>query len=344
MQLDERKIKILSAIVDDYIATAEPIGSRTIARKYRIGISPATIRNEMADLEELGYLSQPHTSAGRVPSNKGYRFYVDFLMPDAKLKDAEQRLLRNLFKMRIKQIEDLVEEAALIISMLTSYTAITLGPQPEFSRLKHVQLSRIEEGKALILVMTNYGTIHHHILKVPKHLTDGDLIRITKALNQKLGGKTAIEITDDTIAAIKAEMIEYDRVLSVLADILRDNLDDSKEDAKVVSTGSSKMLEHPEFKDLEKAKNFLSLLEQHDLIVRALNNAAKPNAVTITIGNENPWVELQDFSIVTASFFLEGKNLGTCGILGPTRMDYPKVVSILERVIDYLDKTILNLI
>ena len=344
MFLDERKIKILSAIIDDYIATAEPIGSRTIARKYRIGISPATIRNEMADLEELGYLSQPHTSAGRVPSDKGYRFYVDFLMPTIRLKAPEQELLRKLFRKRIKEIGDLVEEAALIISMLTSYTAITLGPQLESSQLKHVQLSRIEEGIALILVVTNYGTIHHHILKIPNHLTDGDLIRITNALNQYLIGKTVSEITGDTIDAIKAEMIEYDEILNVLADILRDNLNDAKEDAKVISTGSSKMLEHPEFKDLEKARNFLGLLEQHELIVRALNNAAKPNTVTVTIGNENPCVELQDFSIVTASFAVEGKNLGTFGILGPTRMEYSKVVSILEKVTDYLDKTILNLI
>lgn len=343
MFLDERKIKILAAIVDDYIATAEPIGSRTVARKYRIGISPATIRNEMADLEELGYLSQPHTSAGRVPSDKGYRFYVDFLMPQAKLKAAEYEFLDNLLKMRVKQMEDLVDEAALIISMLTSYTAVTLGPQPESSKLKYIQLSRIEEGKALVLVVTNYGAIRHHVLQIPKRLSDGDLIRISNAFNQYLVGKTVMDITDEIIEIIKKELIDYDKVISLMAKILKDHLDDNNE-AKLVATGSSKMLDHPEFKDVEKAKSFLCLLEQHDLMTKALNDASKPNTVTITIGNENTLTQLQDLSIVTASLSVEGKNLGTFGILGPTRMEYPKVVSILERVTEYLDKIIIHLL
>lgn len=344
MLLDERKTKILSAIVQDYIATAEPIGSRTIARKYRIGISPATIRNEMADLEDMGYLSQPHTSAGRVPSDKGYRFYVDFLMPTVELTPEVNKILDDLLKARIKQIEDLVDEVASIISMLTSYTAITLGPQPESSKLKHVQLSRIEEGKGLILVVTNYGSIHHHILNIPKRLTDGDLIRISNVFNHFLVGKTAQEITDETVEDLKLELIDYEQVIHLMARILREHLDDRRDEAKMVSIGSSRMLDHPEFKDLEKAKNFLSLLEQNDLIIKALNNAAKPNAVTITIGNENPWAELQDFSIVTASLSIEGKNLATFGILGPTRMEYPKVVTILERITEYLDKAIFPLI
>jgi heat-inducible transcriptional repressor len=342
--LDERKVKILSAVIDDYIATAEPIGSRTIARKYHIGISPATIRNEMADLEELGYLSQPHTSAGRVPSNKGYRFYVDFLMPAKKLTQNEQFVIKKLFKGRIKELEDLVEEAAKVISKLTSYTAIILGPQIETSRLKHIQITRIEQGKGLILIVTNYGTISHHIIEIPFNLTESDLTRLSNALNDNLAGKTFSEITSELMDSIKNEMIEYDEVLNILLDILLESLDDNSDSAKVITAGSSKMLEFPEFRDMDKAINFLALLEQSNLINKVLRDAHKQDAMTITIGTENPCSEFQELSIITTSFNIEEKNLGVCGIMGPTRMEYSKVVTVIEKVTDYLNKTISNLL
>jgi heat-inducible transcriptional repressor len=342
--LDERKMKILSAIIDDYIATAEPIGSRTIARKYHIGISPATIRNEMADLEELGYLSQPHTSAGRIPSNKGYRFYVDFLMPSRKLDEYEQSFIKRLLKKRVKELEDLIEEAGKVISKLTSYTAIILGPQLECSRLKHVQIIRLEEKKGLMIIVTNYGTVSHHIIEIPQNLTDSDLQRISNALNSNLGGKALEEITPEVMNSIKDDMIEYDSVLNILLDLLMENLDDTKENSKVYALGSSRMLEFPEFRDVERARNFLSFLEQHDLITRALKTACKPNTITVTIGSENPWSEFQELSIVTTGFFVEDKNLGICGIIGPTRMEYSKVFSILEKVTDYLNKAVISLL
>ncbi|MCR4429836.1 MAG: heat-inducible transcriptional repressor HrcA [Tepidanaerobacteraceae bacterium] len=342
--LDERKMKILSAIIDDYIATAEPIGSRTIARKYHIGISPATIRNEMADLEELGYLSQPHTSAGRIPSNKGYRFYVDFLMPSRKLDDYEQSIIKRLLKKRAKELEELIEEAGKVISKLTSYTAIILGPQLESSRLKHVQIIRLEEKKGLMIIVTNYSTVSHHIIEIPQNLTDSDLQRISNALNSSLAGKALEDITQDVMNSIKDDMIEYDNVLNFLLDLLMENLDDTKENNRVYASGSSKMLEFPEFRDVERARNFLSLMEKHDLIIRALKTSCKPNNITVTIGSENPWSEFQELSIVTTGFFVEDKNLGICGIIGPTRMEYSRVFSILEKVTDYLNKAISSLL
>jgi heat-inducible transcriptional repressor len=309
-----------------------------------MGISPATIRNEMADLEELGYLSQPHTSAGRIPSNKGYRFYVDFLMPAKKLNEHEQAVIRQVFKRRIKELEDLIEETGQVISRLTSYTAIILGPQLETSRIKHIQVIRLEEGKGLIIIVTNYGTISHHIIEIPQNLTDSDITRISNLLNAYLADKTFSEITPALLASIKEEMLEYEGVLSILLEILLENLDEAKESTKVYSTGSSKMLEFPEFRNVERAKKFLSLLEKHDLITRAIKFSARPNAITVTIGNENPWSEFQEFSIITASFSIEDKNLGICGVMGPTRMEYSKVISILEKVSDYLTKTISNLL
>ena len=340
MMLDDRKIKILAAVVHDYIATAEPIGSRTIARKYRIGISPATIRNEMADLEELGYLSQPHTSAGRVPSHKGYRCYVDFLMPVKKLSAAEHGLIRQIFDKRVNELEQLVREAARVISNLTSYTTLTMGPQLKSSRLKHINVNRIDETKGLLLMVTNYGTVSHNIIEMPQNLNDSDLVRISNILNDNLVGKTLLEITSDIMDNIKNEMIEYDEILNMLLEILIENLDEEDERSKVVSTGSSKMLDYPEFQDVEKAKNFFSLLEKSDLMTKALKTSTKPAAINITIGSENPFTELQDFSIVTSNIMVDGKDLGVFGILGPTRMEYSRVVSILEHVTNYLIKAL----
>jgi len=340
--LDERKQKILSAIVEDYIATAEPIGSRTIARKYNIGISSATIRNEMADLEEMGYLSQPHTSAGRIPSNKGYRFYVDYLLPEQKLNHYEQILIQQAFKKRVLELEDLIQEAGKVISELTSYTSIILGPQLETSRLKHVQIIKLEEGKALIVIVTNLGTISHNIVEIPRTFTNSDLTRISNLLNAKVKNMALSDITPEVIESVKEELIEYDGVLNVLINILLDNLDEAKDNVKVTSAGSSKMLGFPEFKDVDRVKNFLSLIEEQDLIYNAFKKICKPNTITVTIGTENPCTELQDYSIVTTSISYRDKNLGIWGILGPTRMEYSKVIATLRKVTDYLNNILFS--
>lgn len=340
MTLDERKIKILSAIINDYIATAEPIGSRTIARRYRIGISPATIRNEMADLEELGYVYQPHTSAGRVPSHKGYRFYVDFLMPNRKLNKKEQTAIKKLFKKRTREFEDLIEETARVISNLTSYTAIFLGPKLDTSRLKFIQINKIDEEKGLILIVTNYGTVTHHILRLPKELTESDLKIMSNILNDRLTDKTLSEITSEEIAAIKNEMIRYNEIFNILLEILQESLEDTQESSKIISMGSSKMLEFPEFQDVKKAKNFLDLLEHQKLMTKILRSKAKPSSITVSIGDENSLDKLHDLSIITADFFLEGKSLGICGIVGPTRMEYSRVIAILNTVMENLTKAI----
>ncbi|TYP54987.1 heat-inducible transcriptional repressor HrcA [Thermosediminibacter litoriperuensis] len=342
--LDDRKIKILRAIVVDYIATAEPVGSRTIARKYHMGISPATIRNEMADLEELGYIAQPYTSAGRIPSDKGYRFYVDFLMPVVNLNENELNIIHQIFKKRIKELEDLIEEASRVISNLTNYTTVILGPQLHASRLKHVEILKLEKGKGLLIMVTNFGAIVHQIIELPKNLRDSDLTRISNLFNKYLVEKTVEEITPDYMERIKNEMREYEETLNTFIHVLIERLQEVKENGKVFSSGSSRMLDFPEFKDVEKARNFLSLIEEEDFIIRVLKSTSKPDQITISIGNENPWKELQEFSIITTNFNVGGKNLGIFGVIGPTRMDYSKVVSILNKVAVYLNETLSTMI
>ncbi|SHM05439.1 heat-inducible transcription repressor HrcA [Caldanaerovirga acetigignens] len=342
--LDDRKIKILRAIVVDYIATAEPVGSRTIARKYRMGISPATIRNEMADLEELGYLAQPYTSAGRIPSDKGYRFYVDFLMPVVELAEKELQVIRQLFKKRVKELEDLIEEASRVISNLTNYTSIIVGPQLHESRLKHVEILRLSKEKGLLIIVTNYSAVVHQIVELPENLADSDLIRISNLFNDYLVEKTVDEITPDYMERIKREMREHEMALDAFVRALIERLEEAKKNGKVFASGSSRMLDFPEFKDVEKARNFLSLIEEEDFMIRVLKYTSKPNQITISIGNENPWKELQEFSIITTHLTAGGKNLGIFGVIGPTRMDYSKVISILNKVTDYLNETLSTLI
>ncbi|MGB9813248.1 MAG: heat-inducible transcriptional repressor HrcA [Thermovenabulum sp.] len=341
--LDERKIKILRAIVDDYIATAEPVGSRTIARKYRMGISPATIRNEMADLEELGYISQPYTSAGRIPSDKGYRFYVDFLMNCKKLNESDIFMINQLLKKKIREVEDFIEETSKTISNLTNYTALILGPELTSSYLKHIEIIKIEDKKGLVVIITNLGNVVHQIIEIPEGIKDSDLIRITNLLNTFLKYKTIEEITPELMENIKHEMIEHEEVISILINILIETLNQFKDGGKVYYFGSSKMLDFPEFRDLEKARNFLSLLEEEDFISNILKSITKPNKITISIGNENPWKELQEYSIITTNFAIDNNNLCILGVLGPTRMDYSRVVTILKEIVESLRERLINI-
>ncbi|MGB9839243.1 heat-inducible transcriptional repressor HrcA [Thermovenabulum sp.] len=344
MMLDERKIKILRAIIDDYIATAEPVGSRTIARKYRMGISPATIRNEMADLEELGYISQPYTSAGRIPSDKGYRFYVDFLMNCKKLDEKDIFIINQLLKKRIRELEDFIEDTSKTISNLTNYTALILGPELNNSFLKHIEIIKIENKKGLVVIITNLGNVVHQIIDIPDGFKDNELTRISNLLNTFLKYKTIDEITPELMENVKHEIIEHEEVICILMNILIETLNQFREGGKVYYFGSSKMLDFPEFRDLDKARSFLSLLEEEDLISNILKSITKPNKISISIGNENPWKELQDYSIITTNFSIDNNNLYILGVLGPTRMDYSRVVTILKELVESLKERVNNIL
>jgi len=337
MKLDERKRFILKAIIDDYIFSAEPIGSRTIARKYNMSISPATIRNEMADLEEMGYLEQPYTSSGRVPSDKGYRFYVDFLMKNEKLTEKEISEISGVFKKKITEIEDVIEQATKVLSDMTNYTSLVLGPQLNKSSLKHLQILPIDEGKALVIVVTNTGLVEHCFIKVPIEFTGSDLTRISNLINSKVQGLSINKITPSLLSKLKKEIINMDDVIDLVMNITIQSLN-KLDGNKIYLGGATNLLSHPEFKDIDKAKKFLLFLEEKQILYNILTEASFSNEdLVVTIGSENKYELVQDCSLITTTYKVAGKTIGIIGVLGPTRMDYSKVIS----VVDYI-KLIMN--
>lgn len=327
--LTERQKRILRAIVDNYIRSGEPVGSRTISKREDIGFSPATVRNEMADLEEMGYLEQPHTSAGRIPSEKGYRFYVDHLMEPVRLKPEEIRRIRQLFAQRLHEFEEVIRQTATILASLTNYTAVVLGPEIYETRLKQLAIVPLSTERAVAVIVTNTGRVEHHVVDVPPDLPLSDVERMVNWINHRLVGLPLYMLKQRIDAELAEELRrESDRCALVLQ-LLDRALTVADEDAeRVFVGGTTNILAQPEFRDVEKVRALLGVLERSDLVVELF--ATREDGVRVRIGRENANEAVQGCSIITASYSVDGKLVGTVGILGPTRMEYGRVVGILE--------------
>jgi len=337
IELDERKQRVLRAIVDDYIQSAEPIGSRTLARKYDLGVSPATIRNEMADLEMLGYLQQLHTSSGRIPSSKGYRFYVNGLIPPKPVSDAEKALIDNWYRARVRRIDEVFQETARIISKVTKNVSLVLAPQMTQARFRVLQFLPLDSRRVITVLMTDVGFVENKILEMPAGATFEDFQRMAQVINGKLMGKTLAAIEQKSLATIREEIADeslYESALEVINRAL-----DSGRRERLYLGGTRQMLEQPEFHDVEKVKHTLMLLEEEELIKDILH-AHMGDGLEVTIGQENEDSEMQDSSIITATYRLNGELLGTIAVLGPTRMEYAKAMSLLEYMNDNLTEVI----
>ena len=342
--LDDRKLKILQAIIDDYINTAEPVGSRTIAKKHELGLSSATIRNEMADLEEMGFLEQPHTSAGRVPSDKGYRLYVDQLMKINDLSDSEIEKIKNAMDIRINELSQIIRNASVVMSQFTKYTSMAVTPQIKRSVLKAVQVVPIETGKALVIVVTDSNIVRNNLIRIPDKVTPDFIIQVSNMLNDKLKGYT--------LEMLKRNFLngEAEQLTSLPYDLMRPILDGIEELIKLIDQpevyleGTTNILNFPEFKEVQKAKEFLSLLDEKKLMSEILNTNSNKNDIVIQIGNENLIHGIKDCSLVTASYSLDDYVIGAIGIIGPTRMEYSKVVSSLNYIRNKINQEILKLL
>ncbi len=329
--LSDRQRMILTAIVDDYIRSAEPVGSRSISKRSGVAYSPATIRNEMADLEELGLLEQPHTSAGRIPSNKGYRYYVDHLISPGGVREEEVQKIRHFFAEKMVHWEDVIEQAATILSQLTNYTSIVLGPEMFNTTLKHFQIVPINDNTAVAIIVTSTGHVEHRTMEVPDGIDIGDLGKVVNLLNDKLGGVPFYRIKSVLHSEIAKELGRYvDRCEEVLQ-MLEQSLVDQK-DPRIFLTGAANMLTQPEFKDVDKARHILDTLEETNKLSQLLH--AGTGGIQVRIGTENDLDAISQCSLITATYSIDGQSLGTIGILGPTRMEYGKVMSLL----DYLAK------
>ncbi len=324
--MDDRKFMILRTIIDDYITTAVPVGSRTISRKHGVGFSPATIRNEMSDLEELGYLAQPHTSAGRVPSAKAYRLYVDQLMRIHKLSEDDMRQINDHMKIRVGEVEEVIRRAAQALSDVTNYTALVVAPHMDSLRIKRVQLIPVTEGNALMIIVTSAGLVKDAVVRVSEGITSDLLYSISEMLTEQLSGLTLGEMRG-RFANMFRDLKEHRRLLASVLDVMENRLREEPEEIMV--GGSSNLLAYPEYADIEKARLFLSMLESREKLYPLLRQSGGLE-FSIRIGPENALPELSDCSLVTAVYRIGNNSNGTLGILGPTRMNYGRVISVLE--------------
>lgn len=339
--LSDRKQRILQAVVHNYTTTAEPVGSRTVARTYRIGLSSATIRNEMADLEEMGYLEQPHTSAGRIPSDKGYRYYVDHLMEEASLSSDEAKIVFELMGgEKMLEIEKIILNACRALSSITNHTALIMGPQFRKSAFRQMRILPLSDRRGLVVLITDTGFIKNKVIDLPYSLSQAELHQVVNYLNQKLYGLTIDQVTSSLINELKRDLFRRLEILEQAFLLLEESLKE-EEQVRVYLGGTTNILNQPEFKNVDKIRRLLSLFEQEQLLCRILETSPSGKEPAIFIGRENMMEDIQECTLITAAYKINEKTLGTVGILGPTRMAYSRVIGVMRCLVDNLN-SILN--
>ncbi len=341
MELDQRKLRILRAIIDEYVLSGLPVGSKSISQHRDFIWSPATIRNEMADLEELGYLAQPHTSAGRIPSDKAYRLYVDRMMQRAALTKDELGVIHNYCGERISGVESVMKETAKALSELTNYTAVVLMPDVTMNRLRHLQLVPLAEGRALLVVVTDAGYARDAVIRVPADLTPDELESLSRSLTAQLYNCRMSNVSERLSEEFGKELNKRRDFFEDLMNTIRQGMDAGS--GMVELSGATNMLRYAEYSDLNKAMVFLNAVEGKDLLYHMLKKASRME-FTVTIGKENDADALQDCSVVTASYRVGDTPIGTFGVIGPTRMRYGKVASILDGMRLALNDVLKNVI
>lgn len=325
--LTDRQLLILQVIVDEFIRSAQPVGSRSLSKKEEITFSSATIRNDMADLEELGFIEKTHTSSGRVPSEKGYRYYVDHLLTPPLMNNEEIQKLNSVFVDRVFELEKLVQKSAQILSEITNYTAIVLGPKVRDNRLKKISLVPLNSETAVALIVTNTGHVENKLIHIPPTIDAGQIEKIVNILNDQLVGVPIVELADriqNEVAALFTKHIHnYDQMITSLTDTLQVT---PKE--KLFFGGKTNMLRQPEFHDIEKVRLLLSMIEHEKDLYRLI--VKNPLGVHVKIGSEINDPAMESCSLITATFSVGKEQFGTVAILGPTRMDYSRVISLLK--------------
>jgi heat-inducible transcriptional repressor len=335
--MDDRKKKILQAVTDDYINTAEPVGSRTVAKKYDLGVSPATIRNEMADLEESGYLEQPHVSAGRIPSQKGYRFYVDFIMETKRVSKEDRLRIRRRLEERRRELDLITEETARILAQLSNYAAFVLSPVSRASVLKRLECVQVDPQLILVVLVVDPGFVRTHLVMTERQLKPEQLAHINAYLNSRLRDTPFSNIGVSLLREITTELKEYNNFLEAVQEAIVQLLDRRHGEA-VFTDGQINILEQPEFREVENAKRVFDLLAQDDAVRGLLLDTMDVGSIRIVIGRESTHPNMDLCSVVSAPYEVDGVPVGAIGVLGPTRMHYAKAVAIVELVADHLSE------
>lgn len=342
MSLDKRKVKILKAIIASYIDNAEAVGSRTISKKYELGVSPATIRNEMSDLEEMGFLVQPHASAGRIPTDKAYRYYVDDLwkkVQDPTNTNLDQ--LRNIIEDKSSELDSVFKNSVRILSQFTKYTSFIVAPQLKQSVIKRIQLVPITDTKLLLLIILQSNIVKQVTFRMSSPIPFDQMDKISAALSEKLYGyklEDVDSIKDSLIEQLYHVREQSNDSLMELLPYLMDQIS-KLEEINVYSDGITNILDLPEYNDVVKAREFISFVEDKSSIAKLLQFVGE-NDLAITIGHENQYEALRDCSLITATYKFNGKLIGKIGVIGPTRMDYSKVISTVKSMSEAMNEII----
>lgn len=336
MQLDERKVTILKAIIKTYLETGEPVGSRTISKYSELKLSSATIRNEMSDLEEMGYILQPHTSAGRIPSDKGYRFYVDQIMAE---KEEEVTEYKEMLVQKVDKLELVLKKMAQALASNTNYAAMISGPSYHKTKLKFIQLSKVEAHKLLVVVVVEGNIVKNTMITVAEELRDDELLNLNILLNSSLNGLTIEEINLDIISKLKGDAGTHSQVVELVLNEVAEAIRAGEEDLQIYTSGATNIFRYPELSEGEKASRLIGTLEHKEVLQEFVSEvtADGESGIQVYIGEETPVQSMKDCSVVTANYDLGGGLRGTVGIIGPKRMDYEKVLGTLRNLMNQLD-------
>ena len=339
--MDERKKKVLHAIIDDYIANAEPVGSRAVAKKYGLGVSPATIRNEMSDLEELGFIEQPHTSAGRVPSDKGYRYFVDHLMSREALTALETDAVRRALSVQMAEMDDFMRSCCSLIAKLTNYTTMVSSPRHGQGALQKLHLVAVNDYQVLVVMISSTGLVRHKLINVNQPISLDMLARIEMLAAARLIGQEIGHLSYQYIQAVLSEIEQRQRRQDEATELLKQILLQPGEH-KVFTGGALNMLSQPEFRDPERLKGIFELLEEDDRVKDLLHSGGEDSAgpLSVTIGAELDDAGMQDCSLVVAHYYINGEQAGSIGVLGPRRMSYPKTMSLMDFIAKEISKAL----
>lgn len=336
MELSERKVKILQAIIRNYLETGEPVGSRTISKYTDLNLSSATIRNEMSDLEEMGYILQPHTSAGRIPSDKGYRLYVDTMMEQ---KDREIEEMKEVMVQKEDKMDQLLKQVVKLLAVNTNYASMITTPTIHTNKLKFIQLSRVDVNQLLAVVVVEGNVIKNNIIHTAEELDDETLLKLNILLNTHLNGLALEEINLGMISSLKQQAGIHSEIVADVIDAIAESIH-AEEDLEVYTSGANNIFRYPELADQQKASSIINTFEEKQLLTELVQeNLSDGNntGIQVYIGEETPIQSMKDCSVVTATYELGEGMRGTIGIIGPKRMDYDKVIGTLKTITHQLD-------
>jgi heat-inducible transcriptional repressor len=340
--LTDRDREVLGAIITDYIQTAEPVGSRTVSKKSNIGLSPATIRNVMADLEEMGFLTQPHTSAGRVPTDRAFRFYVDSILEVHKLKLVDRDRIEMGFQEEGMDTNEIMKRASSLLSLLSKQTGVILAPRFASNIFKHIEFIKLREKTILVIIVCKSGEVQNKLIESDEHMSQDELDKYSRYLTEIMGGLNLVEARRKILEEMKKEKVLFDKLMYRALQLSQKALEDEGRGDLYIE-GKTNILQSPEFTDLEKMRTLLQAFEEKTKIVKLLDKALLAHGIQIFIGGENEFNEMKDCSVIAAPYSRENFTLGTLGIIGPTRMDYPSIIPIVDYTAKIVGKILENI-